>query len=112
MGFLATAQMIAFEQYMKGMEFLGADGANTINFGNRILNACIAVVSALGGGWLVVVAIKGLVVALKGDNKDWGKAGLAIVTGIVGGLLIAVAVASSWRAFFQRTGSDFNIISG
>ncbi len=109
MGFLAAAQMIAFEQYMKGMEFLGADGANTIGYGNSILNACIAVVSALGGGWLVVVAIKGLVVALKGDNKDWGKAGLAIVTGIAGGLLIAVA-ASSWRAFFRNTGSDFNVI--
>lgn len=112
MGFLATAQMIAFNQYMKGLEFLGADGTQTIGYGNRIINACIAVVSALGGGWLLVVAVKGLVVALKGDNKDWGKAGLAVITGIAGGVLIALATTTAWRTFFNNTGSDFNVIGG
>ena len=95
---------------MNAYMFFNADGQNTINYGNKIIAALIAIVSALGGGFLVVVAIKGIVMALKGDNKDWGKAGIELGIGIIGGVLLAVATATTWTAFFKNTGSDFNVV--
>lgn len=92
------------------MNFLGAGGENTKAKGQQVVSAIIVVVAGIGGLFLVAVAIKGIVMALKGDNKEWGRAGIELAVGIIGGVLLIAATATAWKSFFTNTGQDFNVV--
>lgn len=95
---------------LKATNIVGADGGNTISKGKQIMFAVIAVISAIGGLVLIAVAIKDVVVALKGDTKDVHGALVGLGVGIVGGLCWAIAAGATWAAFFQNMGTDFNVV--
>lgn len=107
---LSTFQSVMATHMMQAMTFLGANGANTKQKGQAIVNSIIVVFAGVGGLYLIAVAIKGIVVALKGDNKDWNKAGIELAVGIVGGVFVAIATATAWHTFFQNMGDDFNVV--
>lgn len=95
---------------MQAMTFLGANGENTKNKGQAIVNSIIVVIAGVCGLALIAVAIKGIFVALKGDNKDWNKAFIEAGVGIVGGVFLGIAGATAWHTFFQNMGDDFNVV--
>ena len=107
---LTQLHALALTQMANAMNFMGAGGENTKAKGQAIVNYIIVVVAGIGGLFLIAVAIKGVVMALKGDNKDWGKAGIELAVGIIGGVFVAVAGAVAWHSFFQGMGSDFNVV--
>lgn len=107
---LSEVQGQVMSSLLRASSIVGADGANTINKGRSIMYAVIAVISAIGGLFLVAVAIKGMVVALHGDTKDWSKFLIELAVGIFGGVLIAVAVGVTWSKFFSGMGQDFNVV--
>lgn len=90
---------------------MGAGGQNTRSKGQTVVDSIIVVVAGIGGLWLIAVAIKGIVAALTGDNKDWKKAGIELGVGIVGGVFVAIAGATAWHSFFQNMGQDFNVVN-
>ena len=85
-----------------------ADGANTSAWVRRVGQALLAIILVGGGLVLIGGGIIHLVKALRGENKDWGGAGLAIFTAIIGGLLLVAGVAFVLN-LFQNLGQDFNI---
>lgn len=107
---LTQLHALALSQMLNAMNFMGAGGENTKNKGQAIVNSIIVVVAGIGGLFLIAVAIKGVVIALKGDNKNWGKAGIELAVGIIGGVFVAVAGAVAWHTFFQNMGQDFNVV--
>ena len=107
---LTQLHALALTQMLTAMNFMGAGGENTKGKGQAIVNSIIVVVAGVGGLYLIAVAIKDVVLALRGDNKAWGKAGIGLVVGIIGGVFVAVAGAVAWHTFFQGMGQDFNVI--
>ena len=107
---LTQLHALALTQMLNAMNFMGAGGENTKSKGQAIVNSIIVVVAGVGGLFLIAVAIKGIVIALKGDNKNWNQAGIELVVGIVGGVFVAVAGAVAWHTFFQNMGQDFNVV--
>lgn len=95
---------------LNAMSFMGAGGQNTKSKGQTIVNSIIVVIAGVGGLYLIAVAIRDIVIALHGDNKNWGKAGIGLVVGIIGGVFVAVAGAVAWHTFFQNMGQDFNVV--
>lgn len=112
MGFLTAVQQQLFqnatEVIAKHPWLLGAGGGNTINFGKHELSIALNIVAILGGNFLLIPSIIHIVNALKGDNKDWTKAGINFITGVIG-LLIAGWGASGITGLFTKTSSDFDV---
>lgn len=88
---------------------MATGGTQTRNYGMAIVDGVLTVALGVGGGILVVVAVKDIVKSLMGDTKDWGGVVKGVVVGIIGGAFIAAAVGTL-LGVFRNLGSDFGII--
>lgn len=112
MGFLNAVheQLLqnASEAIVKHPWLLGTDGQNTIDFGRNKLMIGLNIVCVLGGLFLMIPSIWHIIKSLTGDNKDWKKALINIVTGIIG-LVITVAGGTGIYNALNNSAQDFNI---
>ena len=107
MSFLTTMQLY-WLNFLNTAYLSAGDGVK--RYGINIVTGIGNVIAGVGGTWLIVMGMKDIVSALKGDSKDWKKVLIAIVVITIGGVLIWMSV-SNFIALGKNIGSDFNITS-
>lgn len=78
---------------------------NTMNWVTSMGSWGTDVVALIVGSLLIIRALLDVRSALGTDNKDWGKAGIGFLVGILGGFL-GWWGASGIIAFFKNDGAD------
>lgn len=80
-------------------------GTATETWAKNVLTWVLGIVLIVVGMFLIIRAVLDLRVALGSDNKEWGKAAIGVIVGVLGGWL-AYMGTSSIISLFKATGND------